>query len=122
MHGPPASIRFLEQLAVTLPNDLEFGSVYFQQNTIFPSTSLNKQTIPFFIPVTRQKDTKYRKFDKMEGERATELRNYLKEWETSFANANGRRPGREDIKANPEIGTSFAQGIYKHHHSLEGAF
>jgi len=40
-------------------------------------------------------------------EQANALRQGLKEWEKSFAAANqGRRAGREDIKAHPTIGTA----------------
>lgn len=39
------------------------------------------------------------------------LRAELKEWERSFAAANGdRKPGREDIKKDPEIGMLFSLG------------
>ena len=38
-------------------------------------------------------------------QRIARLRQKLKEWETSFAVAHeGRKPGREDVKKNPEIG------------------
>lgn len=38
-------------------------------------------------------------------ERLARLRQKLKEWETSYAAAHeGRKPGREDVKKNPEIG------------------
>lgn len=38
---------------------------------------------------------------------ATDLRAELKEWERAFAAANGgRKAGRQDIKSNPDIGTT----------------
>lgn len=42
-------------------------------------------------------------------EQANNLRQELKEWEKSFAAANqGRKAGRDDIKAHPTIGTTTA--------------
>lgn len=43
-------------------------------------------------------------------ERCTRLREKLKEWETSFAAAHeGRKPLREDVKREPNIGKLYYQ-------------
>ena len=47
-------------------------------------------------------------------EYAQNLRLELKQWETTFAAENDRKPSREDIKKAPEIGltTSHSYTIY----------
>lgn len=42
----------------------------------------------------------------MSEERIKALKSELKEWEREFAEVNdGKKPSREDIKRNPDIGT-----------------
>jgi DNA replication regulator SLD2 len=48
-------------------------------------------------------------------EKSNVLRIDLKTWEKEFASAhNGKKASRDDIKANPDIGTLFSNEILIH--------